>query len=281
MFDDNQVPPQSGQTPPNLPIGEPEDLFAQTEAPGLPEVPVQAPATPAVSGTPSALDAGILKPIENPQVTTPPYLPRETMQAQPPQPQVPLPSAAANTLKEPTMSRGIMTAIIIVVAILFIGGAAWWVYRYINLPADNNTSPLSDEETTPPVVTQPETNPTTEPDLGINPDQQTDTSVPSEVSSTQPVDDTIIFGESIDSDGDGLDDERERNLGTDPVKVDTDADDLTDGDEVIIWSTNPLNPDTDGDSYLDGNEIKAGFSPKGPGKLFEVRTTTSSTTSTP
>lgn len=278
MFDDNQAAPQSGQTPPNLPIGEPEDLFAQTDTPSLPEIP-QAPAAPAVSETPSALDAGILKPIESPQVTTPPYLPRESMQIPPQQNQSGI-SAAGDTLKEPTMSRGIMTAIIIVVAILFIGGAGWWVYRYINLPDDTTIVPaITDEEVIPPQNTQTDTTPTPEPNLGINPDES-DTVV-SGTSSTQPVDDTILFGESIDTDGDGLDDARERNLGTDPVKVDTDADELTDGDEVIIWSTNPLNPDTDGDSYLDGNEIKAGFSPKGPGKLFEVRTTTSSTTSTP
>lgn len=45
---------------------------------------------------------------------------------------------------------------------------------------------------------------------------------------------------SLDSDGDGLSDEKEAMLGTDPNKVDTDGDGLSDGDEVLVYDTNPL-----------------------------------------
>ena len=74
----------------------------------------------------------------------------------------------------------------------------------------------------------------------------------------------------VDSDGDGLTDEEERALGTDPLNPDTDNDGLFDREEVRVYGTDPLNPDTDGDGYLDGDEVKAGFNPLGPGRLYEI-----------
>lgn len=59
-----------------------------------------------------------------------------------------------------------------------------------------------------------------------------------------------------DSDGDGLTNEREAALGTDPLNPDTDGDGLSDGDEVDVYQTDPLNPDTDGDGLTDGDEIQ-------------------------
>jgi outer membrane protein OmpA-like peptidoglycan-associated protein len=58
----------------------------------------------------------------------------------------------------------------------------------------------------------------------------------------------------LDSDNDGLTDSRERELGTDPFRADTDGDGLCDGDEVDTFRTDPLNPDTDGDGLTDGKE---------------------------
>jgi len=58
-----------------------------------------------------------------------------------------------------------------------------------------------------------------------------------------------------DSDGDGLTDEEEAKLGTDPFNKDTDKDGLTDGDEVKVYHTNPLNPDSDFDGLTDGQEV--------------------------
>jgi len=59
----------------------------------------------------------------------------------------------------------------------------------------------------------------------------------------------------LDSDGDGLTDEEEAAIGTDPFDPDTDKDRLTDGQEVKQYNTNPLNPDTDMDHLRDGDEV--------------------------
>lgn len=55
-----------------------------------------------------------------------------------------------------------------------------------------------------------------------------------------------------DPDGDGLTNDEEAELGTDPQLADTDGDGLTDLQERGY--TDPLNPDTDGDGYSDGDE---------------------------
>jgi hypothetical protein len=74
----------------------------------------------------------------------------------------------------------------------------------------------------------------------------------------------------LDSDGDGLSDEEEYKLGTDPFNPDTDGDGLSDREEVMIYKTDPLNPDTDGDGYSDGEEVKNGFNPNGEGRLYKI-----------
>jgi outer membrane protein OmpA-like peptidoglycan-associated protein len=58
-----------------------------------------------------------------------------------------------------------------------------------------------------------------------------------------------------DSDADGLTDDEEMKLGTDPHHADTDKDGLSDYDEVKVYHTNPLNPDTDFDALKDGPEV--------------------------
>ncbi len=48
---------------------------------------------------------------------------------------------------------------------------------------------------------------------------------------------------------------------TEPLKVDSDGDGLSDGDEVMKYKTNPLNKDTDGGTVEDGVEVKRGTDP--------------------
>ncbi|HET6821228.1 MAG TPA: hypothetical protein VFH34_01200 [Anaerolineales bacterium] len=59
-----------------------------------------------------------------------------------------------------------------------------------------------------------------------------------------------------DLDGDGLTNEREAALGTDPLNPDTDGDRLSDRDEVETHQTNPLVVDTDDDRLQDGDEVQ-------------------------
>ncbi len=68
----------------------------------------------------------------------------------------------------------------------------------------------------------------------------------------------------IDSDVDGLTNETETALGTNPYNADSDGDGLSDGDEVNTHSTNPKIPDTDGDGYNDGQEVQMGTDPHDP-----------------
>lgn len=74
----------------------------------------------------------------------------------------------------------------------------------------------------------------------------------------------------VDSDGDGLSDAQEIEIGTDPDEVDTDNDELGDREEVVVYGTNPLEEDTDGDGYPDGSEVRNGYNPNGSGRLFQV-----------
>jgi MYXO-CTERM domain-containing protein len=71
-----------------------------------------------------------------------------------------------------------------------------------------------------------------------------------------------------DRDGDGVSDEQEAALGTDPDDPDTDHDGLSDGEEIAQGAdgfvTDPTNPDTDGDGVKDGDEVRAGSDPTDP-----------------
>jgi len=79
---------------------------------------------------------------------------------------------------------------------------------------------------------------------------------------------TINPAELPDFDFDGLPDEIEVTLGTDPENPDTDGDELSDGDEYygigLLEGFSPTDPnvdDTDGDGACDGDEAKAGTNP--------------------
>lgn len=66
-----------------------------------------------------------------------------------------------------------------------------------------------------------------------------------------------------DDDGDGLTNDQEVQIGTNPYNPDTDGDRLIDGEEVRR-RTNPLNPDTDNDRLIDGEEVRIGTDPLNP-----------------
>ena len=66
----------------------------------------------------------------------------------------------------------------------------------------------------------------------------------------------LVTDGPVDSDGDGLSDEYELRIGTDPLNPDTDGDGLKDGEEVLTYKTDPLNPDSDYDLLTDGDEVR-------------------------
>jgi hypothetical protein len=78
---------------------------------------------------------------------------------------------------------------------------------------------------------------------------------------------TLVFVEPavqpVDTDGDGLSDEEETAIGTDPNNVDSDADGVQDGGEVNA-GTDPLLADTDGDGFTDKEELDLGSDPLDP-----------------
>jgi hypothetical protein len=75
----------------------------------------------------------------------------------------------------------------------------------------------------------------------------------------------------LDSDKDGLSDQEEQSLGTDPNKADSDNDGLLDNEEVNIYKSNPLNSDTNNDGILDGDSIRRGINPINGAPLFDLQ----------
>jgi len=270
MFDDQ---PNNQNIPPsNLPV-EPVDIFADAEKNRV----VDTVTNPAEQ-PPDALSVGLLK---KKQGVSTPVLDMNVGAMNP---------APMYTMKEPILGKVILS--VVFVAILGgLGFGGWWVYanyfqtkpasNIIQEPIKNDnieldlTNDVATELTSTSEVAVPTSDVnniiTTEPTAAI----PTDVELNSDINN-----DKILFGEPIDTDKDGLDDVREKEIGTDPNKADADGDGLIDGDEVIIWKTNPLKTDTDGDGYVDGKEVKNGYNPLGPGKLFSPQTSTSTKNST-
>ena len=75
--------------------------------------------------------------------------------------------------------------------------------------------------------------------------------------------DQIRIVTAADTDEDGLTDNAEATLGTDPNNADSDGDGSSDGDEVSN-GTDPLDADSDDDGLNDGEEAAAGTDPNDP-----------------
>lgn len=69
---------------------------------------------------------------------------------------------------------------------------------------------------------------------------------------------------TVDTDEDGLIDDRENTHGTDPHNSDTDGDGLSDFEEIEIHKTDPLKNDTDEDTLSDFQDIYLGLNPLKP-----------------
>lgn len=67
-----------------------------------------------------------------------------------------------------------------------------------------------------------------------------------------------------DSDNDGLSDALERRQGLDPLRADTDGDNLSDAQEMVTFRTDARKADTDGDGLNDAFELAQGLDPRSP-----------------
>jgi len=178
------------------------------------------------------------------------------------------------SIKEPIGSRKTIMWIVIIVLVVVLGiGSAWIYFSFIRnndatdgFGTPNNSTDFNTEGQSTDTASDNDLEPTDTQSVDTTNSQTDGNSGGQELD----VDQNILFGEPIDTDGDALDDIREADIGTDPLNWDTDGDELSDSDEITVWKTNPLNPDTDGDGYFDGAEIRNGYSPTGPGKLFEL-----------
>lgn len=220
---------------------EPQDIFEGVEPPA--NLPVGGAPTPTM---PTAAPAS--------------GMPRPTMAAAPmaavsPRPAMtpPAPVTEGKIINDRYTNTGghlMKTIVIVVIAFLAMGGAAFLAYKFMNpaKPAEvetGDTAGSNDEADLPDgkggggAVVVPE-----EPDVVI----------------------------VLDTDGDGLTNDEEKTAGTNLAKPDTDGDLLGDREEVQVYGTDPLRADTDGDTFLDGEEVRAGYNPNGPGKILELPT---------
>ena len=267
MFDD-QMQNNPNNTPPgNLPVGEPEDMFDGVEkGGGVNSAPADAAESNAPVSSPSALGAGILRP-KQPEAPAVDY--RVSLA-----PPASAPMAAGQApemykIKEPALTRGLITIVIVLTVVAILGGGGWWIYN--SFVKTDNSLDLGTEIEAPAIKTDEAVVAPSEEEPLVTVGEEETASPESAAASAavDVIDEQILFGEPVDKDGDNLDDLKEVELGTDPANWDTDNDELGDGDEILIWQTDPLNPDSDGDSYLDGAEVKNGYLPSGPGKIFE------------
>lgn len=257
MFDDQPIKNQ-GNVPGNLPITEPDDMFSNTDSDNA----FEAMAAPAPA---SALGAGALRPKISPEA--PLNLSRspvpamnfdsDQLEAGPMMP------GRVDNLEEPVgKSKLILTLVIILIVGLLAGGAVWGYLAFVKNKSETvgiipDQNPSANDKVVPTVET----------DKGVNQVVNSPTSLPTE---PPTADEKILFGEPLDTDGDSLTDDQEKELGTNVFNWDTDGDELSDGDEVNNWKTNPLDEDTDKDTFLDGMEVKNGYNPGGPGRFVDA-----------
>ncbi len=141
-------------------------------------------------------------------------------------------------------NKKFLIIVLAVVLILAVGGLVW--FKFKNKSTNNLPTPGEQQQVSPEVL------------------QQERQKLDNETRDLQKV---LDERQKTDVDLDGLSDDQEKQLGTDPKKIDTDGDGVSDYDEVNTYHTNPLKVDTDGDGFSDGAELRRGYDPLGPGKL--------------
>lgn len=172
-------------------------------------------------------------------------------------------AAPMSTLSE--SHHGGMGKIVIIVAVILVvfGVSGYFAYRIMVQPA--NDASVVDSVPDTGVISDSGTDSDGEADATDDDSTSTANDNPA---TTPPATTTSNPASLLDSDGDGLTNARELELGTSVTKSDTDGDGLGDREEVEVYGTNPRKTDTDGDGFLDGQEVAGGYNPNGEGKLF-------------
>jgi len=157
-----------------------------------------------------------------------------------------LPSGTEMTTPHQSFKKVLVTivSIVVIVSLFIVGG--YWIYNSFFKVSVSPSLELNTE----------------------NIQEQVQNSAPAVIE--EPVAEPTPIPKIEDKDNDGLSDQEELLLGTNPLDPDTDGDLLFDREEVEVYKTDPTNIDTDGDGYNDGSEVQNGFDPRGPGKLLKV-----------
>lgn len=259
MFEDQ---PKNSVTPPiNLPT-EPADMFAGIE---------ESEKGPTPEKIPNALESGLLK--------------KKISGAPVPAPlggsSGVVPEVAPMALAKPPILGKILLFLIMASILGGVGFGGWWIYMQYKaglLPVAPSKTPTTPVVVPPVQNTQsaPAEPPLSTPSVTAPVVQLSTSSVNTKINN-----DTILFGNPVDSDRDSLsDDDEENKYHTNPSNADSDNDGVNDGDEVRIWGTNPLNPDTDGDGWPDSEEVQNGYNPLGRGRMSSTSTPGSAATTT-
>lgn len=156
---------------------------------------------------------------------------------------------------------GIKITLIVVGILVIFGVSGFFAYRIMVQPAADGSVVDSVSDTgvtgdTSPAKTEDDSD-------AVKPSTSSGSTTQAPVQTTNPA-------SLLDSDGDGLTNARELEVGTSVTKADTDGDGLGDREEVEVYGTDARKTDTDGDGYLDGQEVSGGYNPNGEGKLFTV-----------
>lgn len=174
------------------------------------------------------------------------------------------PAAAPAPIPDEGGGKKVLVLVLLVAALAVFGAGAWYAYRLfggqrpeVSPTMDGSPigEPIGSEDVTLDQVEEP-ADPTPAP--------------PTPVDQPAPVEAAAPVTAAPDSDLDGLTNEEETVLGTDPLKNDSDSDGLYDREEIKVYRTDPLKADSDGDGFQDGQEVAGGYNPLGAGKLYEI-----------
>ncbi|HVY67986.1 MAG TPA: hypothetical protein VHA30_03795 [Patescibacteria group bacterium] len=179
-------------------------------------------------------------------------MPKSRGQAQVVQPTLKISQDAGAPGAGPDFLQKHKALLLIILAILIVGAAVYFIFNYIGRQSYQPTNYLISHPDAPAASsTQPAANST--PGSFTTSQDWRDKFFPG-------CQDASLCGDTADPDHDGLTNQQEFLIGTDPNNPDSDQDGLSDGDETDVFGTNPLNGHTANDpQYNDSDYVKGGY----------------------